>query len=245
MADYNEGLEKLAELNVDVANDFKLYRLELFYRVYLNPAVKTNAITSNIEETFNRYIIQARTKHLLYMLEDIRAALMQRLVVKRQATMKVTLMLSPRIQSKLEAEKEKATECEVTPSSETLFNVNYNLDQLVVNLESRSCTCRKWDMLGIPCCHVVASIYFVGKEPELFVDKCYYRDTYLSVYAGSIPPIQGERYRLVVSMPIDPPPIKIGPGRPRKNRIKDPYENPKKFGSLTRTVIEMTCSPAK
>ncbi|XP_021726094.1 uncharacterized protein LOC110693248 [Chenopodium quinoa] len=43
-------------------------------------------------------------------------------------------------------------------------------------------------------------------------------------------------------MPIDPPPIKIGLGRPRKNRIKDLYENPKKSGSLTRTGIEMTCS---
>ncbi|XP_021720273.1 uncharacterized protein LOC110687934 [Chenopodium quinoa] len=176
------------------------------------------------------------------MLEDIRATLMQRLVLKRQAMMKATSMLCPRIQAKLEAKKAKAAECEVTPSSETLFNVNYNLDQLVVNLESRSCTCRKWDMLGIPCCHAVASIYFLGKEPELFVDKCYYKDIYLSVYAGSIPPIQGERHWPVVSMPIDPPPIKIGPGRPRKNRIKDPYEYPKKFGSLIRTGIEMTCS---
>ncbi|XP_021736277.1 uncharacterized protein LOC110702843 [Chenopodium quinoa] len=238
MADYNEGLEKFAELNVDAANDFKLLRPELFCRAFLNPAVKTDAITSNIAETFNGYIIQARTKHLLYMLEDIRAALMQRMVVKRQAMMKATSILCPRIQAKLEAEKAKAAECEVTPSFEILFNVNYNLDQLVVNLESRSCTCKKWDMLGIPCCHAVASIYFLGKEPELFVDKCYYRDTYLLVYAGSIPPIEGERHWPVASMPIDPPPIKIGPGRPRKNQIKDPYENPKKFGSLTEQGLK-------
>ncbi|XP_021729979.1 uncharacterized protein LOC110696947 [Chenopodium quinoa] len=234
MVDYNEGLQELAELNVDAANDFKLHRPELFCRAFLNPAVKTDAITSNIAETFNGYIFQARTKHLLYMLEDIRGTLMQRLVVKRQAMMKATSILFPRIKAKLEAEKAKAAQCEVIPSSETLFNVNYNLDQLVVDLERRSCTCRKWDMLGIPCCHAVASIYFLGKEPELFVDKCYYRDTYLSVYVGSIPPIQGERHWPVVSMPIDPPPIKIGPGRPRKNRIKDPHENPKKIWFLDK-----------
>ncbi|KAL2930100.1 Retrovirus-related Pol polyprotein from transposon TNT 1-94 [Bienertia sinuspersici] len=43
-------------------------------------------------------------------------------------------------------------------------------------------------------------------------------------------------------MPIDPPLIKVGPGRPRKNRVKDPHENPKKQGKLTRHGIEMTCS---
>ncbi|KAL2933863.1 Transcription factor MYBS3 [Bienertia sinuspersici] len=43
-------------------------------------------------------------------------------------------------------------------------------------------------------------------------------------------------------MPLDPPPIKVGPGRPRKNRVKDPHENPKKQGKLTRHGIKMTCS---
>ncbi|XP_021773520.1 eukaryotic translation initiation factor 3 subunit D-like [Chenopodium quinoa] len=71
----------------------------------------------------------------------------------------------------------------------------------------------------------MASIYFLGKEPELFVDKCYYKDTYLLVYAGSIPPIQSERHWLVVYMPIDPPPIKIGHNKikcPNKDNVQPP-----------------------
>uniref|UniRef100_A0A803N241 PB1-like domain-containing protein n=1 Tax=Chenopodium quinoa TaxID=63459 RepID=A0A803N241_CHEQI len=81
--DYEENMAKLSSLNVDAANDFKLHRPQLFCRAFLNPAIKTDAITSNIAETFNGFIIQARTKHLLYMLEEIRTSLMQRLVVKR------------------------------------------------------------------------------------------------------------------------------------------------------------------
>ncbi|KAK9663641.1 hypothetical protein RND81_O264200 [Saponaria officinalis] len=46
-------------------------------------------------------------------------------------------------------------------------------------------------------------------------------------------------------MPLNPPPIKIGPGRPRKNRRKDPFEDPKKKGRLTKHGIEMTCSLCK
>ncbi|XP_021764594.1 uncharacterized protein LOC110729179 [Chenopodium quinoa] len=41
---------------------------------------------------------------------------------------------------------------------------------------------------------------------------------------------------------LGPPPIKIGPGRPRKNRIKGPYELPKKPGTPSMVGMEMTCS---
>ncbi|XP_021769834.1 uncharacterized protein LOC110734080 [Chenopodium quinoa] len=47
----------------------------------------------------------------------------QRILVKKQTMMKATTMLCPRIQAKLEIEKQKTAECEVMPSSETLFNV--------------------------------------------------------------------------------------------------------------------------
>ncbi|XP_021719382.1 uncharacterized protein LOC110687063 [Chenopodium quinoa] len=241
-ADYEENLAKLASINVDAANDFKLHMPKFFCRAFLGPAIKTDAITSNIAETFNGFIIQAWTKHLPYMLEDIRTSLVERLVVKRQAMIKATGVLCPRIQSKLEFEKTKAAECEVHRSSEIHFNVSYILDQLVVNLDDRSCTYRKCDMTSIPCCHAVACIYFVEKEPELYVDSSYFKDTYMSVYAGLIPPIQGERHWPKVSQCIAPPPIKIGPRRPRKNLIKDPHENPKKSGTMTRTWIEMTFS---
>ncbi|GKD41860.1 mutator type transposase, partial [Tanacetum coccineum] len=31
-------------------------------------------------------------------------------------------------------------------------------DQFVVNLSERVCSCRKWELSGIPCTHAVASI---------------------------------------------------------------------------------------
>ncbi|XP_056683534.1 uncharacterized protein [Spinacia oleracea] len=207
--------------------------------------MKTDAITSNIAETFNGYIIQARTKHLIFMLEDIKNNLMQKLVLKRQQMEKSTSILCPRIKQKLEKEKEKAANCDVIPSTDTLFNVNYYPDQLVVDLEARTCSCRKWHMLIIPCCHAIACIFFQNKEAEVFVDQCFRREEYLTAYAGSAPPIDGERYWPTIEYHLDPPPIKIGPGKPRRNRVKDPFENPKKPGHLTRTGMEMTCSVYK
>ncbi|XP_021729364.1 uncharacterized protein LOC110701534 [Chenopodium quinoa] len=111
-----------------------------------------------------------------------------------------------------------------------LFNVTCGQDQVVVDLDAMSCTCKKWDMLGKPCRHAIACIFFLNREAEEFVHQCYTKETYLKAYAGSIPPLVGERYWPKVTSPLQPPPIKIGPGRPRKKRVKDPYENPKKPG---------------
>ncbi|KAL2944399.1 Structure-specific endonuclease subunit slx4, partial [Bienertia sinuspersici] len=157
-------------------------------------------------------------------MEDIRVAVMQRLVSKRQEMEKQTSMLCPRIQVMLEKEKVKAVYCDVLPSAENIFNVRHNLDQLNVDLDRRTCTCRKWDTM------------------EEFVDEFFKREVYLRAYAGSIPPCEGERHWPRVECKLDPPPIKVGPGRPRKNRIKDPFEQPKKQGTLSRHGMEMTCS---
>ncbi|KAL2943077.1 Antiviral helicase SKI2, partial [Bienertia sinuspersici] len=80
---------------------------------------------------------------------------------------------------------------------------------------------------------------------EEWVDTCYHKSVYMKAYGGAIPSIEGERHWSGVLLPLDPPPIKIGPGRPRKKRIKDPYENPKKPGKLTKHGIEMTCQKCK
>ena len=46
-------------------------------------------------------------------------------------------------------------------------------------------------------------------------------------------------------MPMDPPPIKIGPGRPRKSRFKSPHEDPKHPDRLTKHGVQMTCTLCK
>ncbi|XP_021723216.1 uncharacterized protein LOC110690668 [Chenopodium quinoa] len=244
-ADYNEALEQLKKMDPEAALAFQRYNPNCFCRAFLNTSFKTDVITNNMAETFNAYIINAWTKHLIYMLEDIRVALMQRLVNKKKEMQKHTSILCPRVRARLEKEKEKAAYCDVLPSSDRLFNVRYCLDQVNVDLVAKTCSCRKWNMVGVPCCHAIACIFFLNKDAEAYVDEWFMLETYFMAYSGSIPPCEGERYWPKVPCNLDPPPIKIGPGRPRKNRIKHPLENPKKPGSLLRSGIEMTCSICK
>ncbi|VFR02270.1 unnamed protein product [Cuscuta campestris] len=98
---------------------------------------------------------------------------------------------------------------------------------------------RKWDLTGIPCHHATACIYFLNHKPEDYVDDFYSKSSYMKTYEHSILPCVGEKHwPKAAVVPLDPPPIKIGPGRPRKNRVKDPYEDPKKPGSERKPSIE-------
>ncbi|CAH9132495.1 unnamed protein product [Cuscuta epithymum] len=241
-ADLEEALDEMSKVNPVAASPFRSCTPNLFCRAFVRTSSKCDVIVSNMAETFNSYIINARTKHLIFMLEDIRGALMQRMVVKRQQMEKIVGVICPRIKARLEKEKDQAAYCTPLPSSEVLFEVCHRLDSLTVNLEARTCTCRKWDLSGIPCCHAIACIFFKNDAPENYVHECYTKEAYLRMYSTGIAPLTGERHWPKVDVPLDPPPIKIGRGRPRKNRMKSPHENPKKPGKLTKHGVEMSCS---
>ena len=104
---------------------------------------KIDVIMNNIAETFNGCIINAKTKHLIYMLEDIITTLMQRLVMKRQQIEKNSIVVCPRIQAKSKIEKEEVVNCIPMMSTNLIFQVNHKMDNFTIDLDTRSCTCRK------------------------------------------------------------------------------------------------------
>ena len=84
IADYNEERDELEKLNHATTIGFRGSNPKVFYRAFMKTHTTIDVIMNNLAETFNGYIINARTRHLIYMLEDIITTLMQRLVLKRQ-----------------------------------------------------------------------------------------------------------------------------------------------------------------
>ncbi|XP_074290993.1 uncharacterized protein LOC141617729 [Silene latifolia] len=164
---------------------------------------------------------------------------------KKQEMESSTHVVCPNVQALLEVEKDKAAECRVAVSTPTVFQVAHSIDVLTVDLETRSCTCRKWDLTGIPCFHAVAAIFDISALAEDYVHEMYKREAYWRSYNMSISPCPGQRHWPKVELPLNPPPIKIGPGRLRKKRRRAPHEDPKKPGKLTKHGIEMSCSVCK
>lgn len=114
----------------------------------------------------------------------------------------------------------------------------------VVDLEARTCACRRWDLSGIPCKHAVAAINFMRKKPEDFIDNCYLKKTYMAIYSNIIKPINGMDLWLRSDEPtIFPPQYTRQPGRPKTKRIKDASEKADNAGpKLGKVQRSLKCS---
>ncbi|WJX76244.1 hypothetical protein P8452_59684 [Trifolium repens] len=52
---------------------------------------------------------------------------------------------------------------------------------------------RKWDLTGMPCCHVVACIWDKREAPEDYVSSYYRKSTILATYSHIVLPTNGKR----------------------------------------------------
>ncbi|GJY43180.1 mutator type transposase, partial [Tanacetum coccineum] len=105
------------------------------------------------------------------------------------------------------------------------------INGVVVNVETRTCTCRRWELTGIPCNHVVATNWVMSLNneatiPEKWVHPCYRLETWRKVYSFKIKPIRGRIHWPKCNVPTTLLPPKHQPqvGRPPKERKKSAAE---------------------
>jgi hypothetical protein len=112
------------------------------------------------------------------------------------------------------------------------FKINLHGKQYKVDLEKQTCSCFKWELTGIPCCHGVATILHRKLKQKNYVNACYHTSTYLRIYGHLLQPTNGRELWLKAQGGIVLPPIfKKQPGRPNKQKrrknsdeIKNPYK---------------------
>ncbi|KAK8648758.1 hypothetical protein V6N13_129501 [Hibiscus sabdariffa] len=109
-------------------------------------------------------------------------------------------------------------------------------------LSSHKCTCRYWDLTGIPCSHSICVILFNYKPLERYVDEAYRKENYQSLYHYALPTIPSEAFWKDTKMgPLEPPVKRKLPGRPKQKRKREEGETTKGF-KLSKRGSECTCT---
>ena len=198
-------------------------------RAHFSTRSKSDMLCNNISESFNQYIKESRDKPIITMLEMIRRQLMTRFQKKKEQLVKCCGSLCPRISILIEELKKESRDLEVIFAGNGVFEVTHAVKTYTVNLTDRTCSCRKWDLTGIPCSHGIASIMIHNGEVSDYVHKCYFVSTWRATYSHMIYPIPDES--MWVRTPYDqlmPPPLRRPPGRPKKlrNKALDEPQNP-------------------
>ncbi|CAO2175178.1 unnamed protein product, partial [Urochloa humidicola] len=111
-----------------------------------------------------------------------------------------------------------------------------------VNLEQRTCTCRYWQLSGLPCCHAISSIYKASKKLEDFIAPCFLIAQYKKTYQHCLQPVEGPDNWPISDMPRPLPPAYVKmPGRPKTERRREQGEAPKGT-KLSRIGLKMKCT---
>ncbi|KAL0394980.1 UNVERIFIED_CONTAM: hypothetical protein Slati_4464200 [Sesamum latifolium] len=100
--------------------------------------------------------------------------------------------LCPKIKKIVDKNLKKAADCIPVKSNDIHYEIQYfDGARYTVDLKEKTCSCRSWDLTGIPCNHAMSAISAQVLDPDDFVHECYHVDTFCQVYAPAIMPLDG------------------------------------------------------
>ncbi|XP_056690238.1 uncharacterized protein [Spinacia oleracea] len=168
-------------------------------------------VDNNMSEVFNAYILSARHKPIITMLEDIREGLMDRLHKKRDFIGKKEITLCPRIQILLEKHKIWARGWNAYWDGGFCYGVREGATQVkyVVDLNQHTCSCNAWQ-------------------------------TYMKAYEFLLEPLNGPQEWPTSDSIVVAPKVKKVNGRPKTKRRYGVGEVTAS-GKLKRTGCAMKC----
>lgn len=123
------------------------------------------------------------------------------------------------------------------------YEVRNGCDAFRVDENVGTCSCRMWQLSGVPCCHAIAVMFMINKRPEDYLPSCFKVKTNHEIYHQYMNPVGGMTFWPDSSQytKVLPPKPKKMPGRPRKQRIRAAHER-KNSGKVSKAGGVMTCS---
>ena len=157
-----------------------------------------------------------------------------------------TSILTKWAEKMIEKSKDEIRGWSVSGVSDTVYQVHDFKSGGIVDLSQQTCSCKYWDLTGLPCGHVIMVLSFLRMENcgHLALDA-YKIDNYRNTYLESVYPLPEARDWEVPHdfMVVNPPLMdKRQAGRPRNtNRIPSQGEDPirrkcSRCGSTTHTA---------
>ncbi|XP_019194863.1 PREDICTED: uncharacterized protein LOC109188688 isoform X2 [Ipomoea nil] len=245
---FSKAMRELKALDVQAFQWLMQKHPAEWSRSHFSTNANSDMLVNNICESFNAMILDARDSPLIHCLEIVRKQVMLRLFECRKQATKWTGRICPAIANKISIFEKQAGGYWAYQSTEVLFQVKGATDQHQVDIGAKTCSCRKWDLNGIPCRHAICALWVkFGKAPlHDYVADCYTIETYKKAYSGCIHPMAGpQEWPHTDREPPLPPLFNTKVGRPRKLRKKSAGEITKDGIHISRRTVTLHCSTCK
>ncbi|GJU82752.1 mutator type transposase [Tanacetum coccineum] len=196
---FDKAMDELKRLNKKAYDYLRKIPPQHWSRAHFSGMPHCDVLLNNICEVFNRQLLDGRDVPILTCLEFVRGYLIKRIVNVQKVTEKSNGPLTPAATALLNHIEIKAKSCRVTWKGGHKYGVvgPYG-DQMVVDVHERICSCRKWELTGMPCKHALASIWNMTTNnmdvgtPKSWVHPAYWLVTWKKVYSFKINPHNGK-----------------------------------------------------
>ncbi|XP_074352049.1 uncharacterized protein LOC141691210 [Apium graveolens] len=209
----------------------------------------SDMFVNNHCEVFNNSIREYRDLPIIGLLQGLHKSAMRRIQTRRDK-MAISYALNhicPNFMRKVHKAMTMSNGCVVQWSGKRKYLVTMTDGghEIVVDLDARTCACRKFDLTGLPCYHACACINWKNLNMVDYIHRTYSKDMYLSCYEHTLEPITSDQYWDKTGLPPPLPPVlKVQPGRPKKLRSKK-NDIPLDPTKLTTHNTKMYCSYCK
>ncbi|XP_025983750.2 uncharacterized protein [Glycine max] len=194
-------------------------------------------LTANIVESLNTWILDASGLPIIQMMECIRRQLMIWFNERRETSMQWPSILVPSAERHVAEALDRARTHQVLRATDAEFEVISHEGTNTVDIRTRCCQCRGWQLYGLPCAHAVAALLSIRQNVHRFTESCFTVATYRKTYSQTIHPIPDKSLwkelseaegdvnasnanQLQLQIAINPPKSLRPPGRPRKKRVR-------------------------
>jgi len=242
---FNHARARLAEDTREGAQAIMKTHPQHWSRAWFRLGSNCDSVDNNMCESFNKWIVEARFFPIITMLEAIRRKVMIR--IQEQGTKADRWMgaICPHIMRKLNTYITMAGYCHAISNGADKFEVKHFDNTFTVDLQQKTCSCRYWQLAGLPCCHAISSIYWKTNVLDDYIADCFRVEHFKNTYAHCLEPLEG-----IEGWPISDRPklrapgyIKM-PGRPKKERTREPTEKPKAT-KMSRVGTVIRCRKCK
>lgn len=242
---FNLARAKLAKDTIDGAQAILNTHPQHWSRAWFKLASNCDSVDNNLCESFNKWIVETRFFPIITMLETIRRKVMDRIHDQRAKSDRWKTMICPNILKKLNTYRKESGPCHAICNGAAQFEVKQGDHRFTVDLDKKECSCRYWQLAGLPCPHAISCIYFRTNTMDDYVAGCYSVHAFRSTYNHCLMPVEGMSNWPLSKMPVLKAPAYVRMlGRPRKERRREPTEKPKGT-RMSRTGTVIRCKKCK
>ncbi|XP_024014937.1 uncharacterized protein LOC112088854 [Eutrema salsugineum] len=189
------------------------------------PGFRYDVRTTNPAESMNAALRSPREYPIIPLLDNIRELLTKWFYDRGRLSAKHKDPLTIEVEKKIGRRIEKGKTFIVYPVNQNQFLVRGDKIDCLVDLELRSCSCGKYNLLKIPCRHAIKTVFSVDKELHPLTDDMYTTTTWRKAYEECINPIGVPEDSWQVLLDVEharvlPPETRRAAGRRKKRRYK-------------------------